>query len=109
MTETLNPMREAGMIDLKDIHSLTEFQRNVKDHVHYLKETGRPEVLTINGKAELVVQDAEAYQRLADLAVHAQAIVGIQRGLKGMYQATGEDVESTFELLRRDLDVPERP
>ncbi len=96
------------MIDLKDIHSLTDFQRNVKDHVRYLTETGRPEVLTINGKASLVVQEARAYQRLLDVAAHAEAIVGIQRGLRGMYEGTGEDVESAFQSLRRDLGIPER-
>lgn len=31
-----------------------------------LRRSGRPEVLTINGKAELVVQDAAAYQRLLE-------------------------------------------
>lgn len=96
------------MVNLKDIYSLTEFQRNAKEHVRHLKETGRPEVLTINGRAELVVQDAEAYQQLLDLAAHAEAIVGIQRGLKGMYEGTGENAESAFESLRRELGVPER-
>lgn len=97
------------MIDLKDIHSLTDFQRNVKQHVQHLRATGRPEVLTINGKAALVVQDAEAYQELLDLAAHAQAIVGIQRGLRGMYEGTGEDVDTAFDSLRRELGIPERP
>ena len=55
------------MIDLNEIHSLTEFQRNVKTYIGRLKKTGRPVVLTVNGKAELVVQDAVAYQRLLDL------------------------------------------
>jgi hypothetical protein len=96
------------MIDLKDIHSLSEFQRNVREHVRHLKETGRPEVLTINGKAALVVQDAEAYQQLLDLAAHAAAIVGIQRGLRGMYEGTGDEVEPVFESLRKDLGIPER-
>ena len=96
------------MIDLKDIHSLSDFQRNVKDHVRHLKETGRPEVLTINGKAALVVQDAEAYQQLLDVAAHAAAIVGIQRGLRGMYEGSGEEVDAAFESLRKELGIPER-
>jgi hypothetical protein len=32
------------------------------------KQTGEPVVLTINGKAELVVQDAAAYQKLRQIA-----------------------------------------
>lgn len=55
------------MLDIKqDITSLSNFQRNTRDFLHRLKETARPVVLTVNGKAELVVQDAEAYQRLLD-------------------------------------------
>jgi prevent-host-death family protein len=50
------------MINLsKDIHSLTEFKRNTTEFLQRLKETKHPLVLTVNGKAELVVQDAESY------------------------------------------------
>lgn len=54
------------MIDLGDIRSLTHFIRNSKAHVERLRETGRPEVLTVNGEAAIVVQDARAYQRILD-------------------------------------------
>jgi PHD/YefM family antitoxin component YafN of YafNO toxin-antitoxin module len=47
------------------------------DLLDRLRKTGHPLVLTINGKAELVVQDAEAYQALLD---RVEAIEG-QRGL----------------------------
>lgn len=96
------------MINLKDIHSLSEFQRNARAHVEHLKQTGRPEVLTVHGQAELVVQHAEAYQKLLDLAANAAAIVGIQRGLQGMYQGTGEDADEAFASLERELGIPER-
>lgn len=64
------------MIALQDIRSLTDFQRNTKSHLKRLKSTGRPEVLTVNGKAELIVQDAAAFEDMLD------AIRGIQRGLE---------------------------
>jgi PHD/YefM family antitoxin component YafN of YafNO toxin-antitoxin module len=60
------------------ICSLTDFQRNTKSHLRRLKTSGRPEVLTVNGKAELIVQDAAAYEEMLD------AIRGIQRGLDEM-------------------------
>ena len=50
------------MLDIsRDIHSLTDFKKNTSEFVNQLKETGEPVVLTINGRAELVVQDAVAY------------------------------------------------
>jgi hypothetical protein len=101
-------MKGAAMINLKDIHPLSDFQRNTRAHVEHLKRTGRPEVLTIHGQAELVVQHAEAYQRLLDLAAEAAAIVGIQRGLQGMYAGTGEDGEDAFASLERELGIPEQ-
>jgi PHD/YefM family antitoxin component YafN of YafNO toxin-antitoxin module len=54
------------MIKPEDVCSLTDFQRNTRLHIDRLKQTGRPEVLTVNGQAELVVQHAAAYQRLVE-------------------------------------------
>ena len=54
------------MIKLQDILSLTEFHRHTREHIARLRATGRPEVLTVNGRAELVVQDASAYQHLLE-------------------------------------------
>ena len=56
------------MVRLDDIQSLTEFQRNARAQIKRLKRTGRPKVLTVNGQAELVVQDARSYQKLLDRA-----------------------------------------
>ena len=56
------------MIRIQDIRSLTDFHRNTKQHLRRLKRTGRPVVLTVNGRAMLVVQDAAAYERLLHTA-----------------------------------------
>jgi hypothetical protein len=61
-------------IRIEDIASLTDFHRNSKSHIKRLKLSGRPEVLTMNGKAVVVVQDAAAYQKL--LAVVDRARLG---------------------------------
>ena len=61
------------MLDLtKDIRSLTEFKRNTTELVDNLKRTKHPLVLTVNGKAELVVQDAQSYQELLEAAESTQ-------------------------------------
>lgn len=78
------------MINLTEIHSLTDFQRNTKEHIARLKASGQPLVLTVNGKAELVVQDAESYQNMLDLADRAEAIEAIREGLASA--ARGERV-----------------
>jgi prevent-host-death family protein len=61
------------MIDLsQDIHSLSDFKRKTAEFTTRMKKSGHPVVLTINGKAELVVQDAASYQRLLELAERAE-------------------------------------
>ena len=52
------------MIDTRQIHSMSDFVRNPKAHIARMKETGTPEVLTVNGRAEVVMLDAESFERL---------------------------------------------
>jgi prevent-host-death family protein len=60
---------DSAMIDVsQDIRSLSDFKRRTSELLERMKKTGHPLVLTINGKAELIVQDAAAYQRVLELA-----------------------------------------
>jgi prevent-host-death family protein len=54
------------MINLENIHSLTDFKRNVKQFLERIKTTKSPLVLTVNGKAEVVIQDASTFQEMID-------------------------------------------
>ena len=74
---------ESGMLDItKDIQSLTTFRRRSGEFLRQLKRSKRPVILTVKGKAAAIVQDAEAYQRLLDVAAQAEAEEGIRQGLK---------------------------
>lgn len=55
----------------KDIQSLSHFKRNSAKVMKQMKKSGNPLVLTVNGKAEIVVQDAAAYQRIMALVEQA--------------------------------------
>ena len=52
----------------QDIQPLTTFRNNSVKMLKQLKKTGRPVVLTVNGKTEAVIQSAAAYQHLMDIA-----------------------------------------
>ena len=70
------------MLDItNDIQSLTTFRRRSGDFIKQLRKSKRPVVLTIKGKAAAVVQDAESYQRLLDIAASASEEEGIRQGL----------------------------
>lgn len=90
----------------RDIDSLTHFKRNTSELVEQLKETGQPIVLTVNGKAEVVVQDVSAYQRMVDLVDQAEAVIGIKRGLESAANGEGIPAEEAFEQLRKKHKIP---
>ncbi len=72
------------MIHLDHIHSLSDFQRHAKEHLKEMKRSGKPHVLTVNGKAELVVQDARSYQKLLDLLEEADVVDTLRRRLASL-------------------------
>lgn len=85
------------MLDItKDIQSLTTFRRRSGDFLKQIKKSKRPVVLTVNGKAAAVVQDAEAYQRLLDLA----ASVDAAKGIRHMSAQKGSAVQAAGRLAR---------
>ena len=89
------------MIDLEQIHSMSDFQRNTRDHIQKLKKTGEPAVLTVNGQAEVVVQSAVAYQKLLDDHELLESIRGISRGLEQAKRGEGRPMRDFLGALAR--------
>jgi PHD/YefM family antitoxin component YafN of YafNO toxin-antitoxin module len=94
------------MVNLKDIYSLSDFQRKTREHIRRLKRTRRPEVLTVNGKAEVVVQDARSYQDLLDALDEAQAVAGIRAGLESMDRGEGRPASEALSAIRKRHKIP---
>ena len=88
------------MIDLREVRSVTEFQRNIKDYVGRLKENKTPLVLTVNGRAELVVQDAESYQLILERLERAETIAAIRRGMSDADEGRMIPLEDAASKLR---------
>jgi PHD/YefM family antitoxin component YafN of YafNO toxin-antitoxin module len=80
-----------------DIQSLTAFRRNSAGMMKHLRKSKRPLVLTLNGKAAAVVQDAEAYQRLLDVAARADAAEGVRQGLEEARKGHARPVRGFFD------------
>lgn len=89
------------MVDLREVRSVTEFQRNFKDYVGRLKEKKTPLVLTVNGRAELVVQDAESYQLMLERLERAETLAAIQRGSTEFDRGEGISLDEAEERLRK--------
>jgi prevent-host-death family protein len=89
------------MIDLREVRSVTEFQRNIKEYVGRLKDKKTPLVLTVNGRAELVVQDAESYQTMLDRLERAETLVAVRRGIEQFDRGEGIPLDKAEKQLRK--------
>lgn len=87
----------------RDIHPLTDFKRNTSEFLAQLKQTGQPVVLTINGKAELVVQDARSYQRLLEIAERLETIQAVKERLASIERGEGNPVDEVFDALEKEF------
>ena|SRR5215469_13870653 len=95
------------MLDITtDIQSLTTFRRYSGAFLRQLKKSKRAVVLTVNGRAAAVVQDAEAYQRLLDLAARAASEEGIRQGLEDARKGRSRPVREFFAEFESAHDIP---
>jgi prevent-host-death family protein len=81
-----------------------DFQRNAKAYLERIRRSGRPIVLTVNGKAAAVVHDAAGYQKLLDAIDRAEALEGIRRGLVLMKRGEGRLLQDALEDLGRKYE-----
>ncbi|MGD1978953.1 MAG: hypothetical protein PVJ98_06155 [Akkermansiaceae bacterium] len=89
------------MIKAKSIKPLSDFLRNSKSHISALKESHEAEVLTVNGEAAVVVQDAEAYEEMAALAEQARQDARLQKAM-AYFREGGKGIKA--EDVFADLD-----
>ena len=95
------------MIDLKDIHPLTAFKRNTTEYLERLKKSRNPLVLTVNGKAEMVVLDAASYQEIVDRVEYAETVKALKEGMDSIARGEGRPADEVFDELQRKYDIPD--
>jgi len=96
------------MISLKDIESLTAFKRNTTEYVKKIKKSGNPLVLTVNGKAEIVVQDAESYQRMLEVLDRAETIEALREGLESVRQGKTMSLDKFDKEMRKRISASKK-
>ena len=85
------------MVMLQDIRPVSEFVRDTRASIRRLGKTGRPEVLTVNGKARVVVQDAAAYERLLNELEETKTAAAIGAAERG----EGIPMKEAFAMVRK--------
>jgi hypothetical protein len=100
-------MNEAAMIDTRQIHPMRDFLRNHKAHVARIKETRTPEVLTINGRAELVMLDTQSHESIMERLEDKEAISAIRAIIRTANDAAPRAEVSEAEIERSQAVVKE--
>jgi prevent-host-death family protein len=90
----------------KDTHSITTFRRKSGILLKQLKRSQRPVFLTVRGKPVAVVQDADAYQRLLDIAARADVFEAIRQGLDDIDNGRTRPAKEVFDEVRRRHEIP---
>jgi prevent-host-death family protein len=89
---------------IADVQSISSFRRQPSG---VLKQLKRPIVLTVNGTAAAVVQDAAAYQRLLDIAAWADDDEAVRQGLEDVAKGRTWPAEDVFNEIRRKYGIPD--
>jgi prevent-host-death family protein len=95
-----------AMLDVREIYPLSDFQRNARQFVEQLQESHKPIVLTVNGKAAVVMQDATSYQELLDELAIARSAAVIRQGMEEAAKGNDRDAIEALEELRIKHDIP---
>ena len=82
-----------------DTCPLADFNRNSLRIIEKIKETGRPQTLTVNGSPSVVVVDAAAWEEKQNQLERAETLAGIRRGYAQIRAGEGIDAVAFFDKL----------
>lgn len=90
------------------VDSMTNFKRQTSDFLERLHKTGEPVVLTVNGKAQVVVQDAAAYQKLLEAAAkleREETVAAIREGLADVKAGRTKPARPALKALAKKYGI----
>lgn len=90
----------------QDIQSLTDFKRNTPQFLKRLKESASPLILTVNGRAAVIVQDPESYELLLERADRFEAISAVDEAMVQSSRQEGEMRERFDRAMRKKNEIP---
>ncbi|MEM7590943.1 MAG: type II toxin-antitoxin system Phd/YefM family antitoxin [Cyanobacteria bacterium P01_A01_bin.83] len=95
------------MLDLSRAHPLDEFQQEAPALLDQFKTDKTPIVLTVDGQAAAVLQDAESYQQLLDKIELLETLAGIRNSLEEFEQGKGIPLKQAFKQLQEKHYLPD--
>ena len=91
----------------RDIMSLSTFKRDSNKVMRQMKKTKEPVVLTVNGKAAVVVQDAQSYQSLLELKERAETVEVLRQRLATVGRKKERTADQFFTEFFAKNNIPD--
>ncbi len=89
----------------KDIDSLSNFKLHTTEFIEQLKKTGRPVFLTVNGKEEIDLQDAQSHRETLAAFNFTLAVKSLRNSSKDIQEGRTQSIESAFQELLEKHDI----
>jgi prevent-host-death family protein len=90
------------------IDSMTDFKRQTAEYLERLHKTGDPVVLTLNGRAQVVAQDAAAYQKLLEAAARSdreETVAASREGLDDIKAGRPKPARPALKALTKKFGI----
>ncbi len=90
---------------VSDIKSLSSFKQKTADIIRQVEDTKRPVVVTVNGEAKFVIQDAVSYQKTVDYVKSMTDTSKIAKALKEAEEGQCVPVEQVFSNIKKKYNL----
>lgn len=91
------------MYTTSDIYPVSDFNRKPSSHIKRLQQTKKPEILTVNGKAAVVMIDPESYDQLARDAELSRTLGQIALANEQHNKGLAKPINQVFKELTEEL------
>ena len=85
----------------EDIRSVTDLKRNTRDIRDHLHATGRPVILTVNGRADSVLLDVRVYEKHLQAGNMAKLLAPAERDVEGGRTRSARGFLKEFKRARK--------
>jgi prevent-host-death family protein len=85
----------------EDIRSVTDLKRHTREILDHLHATGRPVILTVNGRADSVVLDVRVYEKLLQAGNLAKLIAPAEQDVESDRTRPARDFVKAFKRAQK--------
>jgi PHD/YefM family antitoxin component YafN of YafNO toxin-antitoxin module len=87
-------------LQANESYPLADFLRDHESHIARIHETRAPEVLTVDGRASVVLLDAETYESILDRIYHVETVEAIREGIASADRGELKPVEQVLAEMK---------